>query len=111
MKKTYRQTPNGLVRVDQLPRRERKTPYIIGDMKPYRAVTGDAQGKMITSRSAHRAFLQRNNLVEVGNEYEYMTRHGGMSEDNPNIGLDTDPQAHEDRICRNLTDNLNKQYR
>lgn len=40
-------------------------PNIMGDIKPYRNVI---DGKEISSRSTHREFLRRNNVIEVGNE-------------------------------------------
>ena len=80
-----------------------KTHYVIGDIEPYQPVTGDMQGKWITSRKQHREFLRRNNLVEVGNEKAYMTRNGGMTSDNPNLMSE---KKHEERICRSLMKNL-----
>jgi hypothetical protein len=38
---------------------------ILNDIQPYKAV---ATGEIITSRSHHREYLKRNNLVELGNE-------------------------------------------
>ena len=78
---------------------------VIGDIEPYKAVTGDMEGKWITSRSQHREFLRRNNLVEVGNEKSYMTRYGGMSPDNPNLMSD---EKREEQICRSLVKNLER---
>jgi len=40
-------------------------PQIMRDIAPYRNVI---DGKEIGSRSTHREFLKRNNVVEVGNE-------------------------------------------
>lgn len=40
-------------------------PQIMRDISPYRNVI---DGKEIGSRSTHREFLKRNNVVEVGNE-------------------------------------------
>jgi putative FmdB family regulatory protein len=42
--------------------------YVQGDIAPYKALTGDKMGQWITSRKAHREFLKRNRLVEVGND-------------------------------------------
>ena len=78
---------------------------IIGEFKPYQPVTGDMQGKWITSRRQHREFLKRNNLVEVGNEKSYMTRYGGMTADNPNLLSD---EKREEQICRSLVKNLER---
>lgn len=79
--------------------------YIQPDIQPYVAVTGDMQGKVIDGRAAHRSYLARNNLVEVGNEQEYMTKNGGMADDNPNLKSD---RQHEDEVCRSLMTNLEK---
>ena len=49
---------------------DRKGPYVMGDIKPYQAV-GPEYGTWITSRSQHRAYLKRHNLIEVGNERKY----------------------------------------
>ena len=78
---------------------------IIGEFKPYQPVTGDMQGKWITSRRQHREFLKRNNLVEVGNEKSYMTRYGGMTADNPNL---ISKEKHEEQICQSLVKNLER---
>lgn len=40
-------------------------PMVIRDIEPYQNMI---DGKTISSRSEHRAFLRRNNCVEVGNE-------------------------------------------
>jgi hypothetical protein len=40
-------------------------PMVMPDIKPY---TSMADGTMVTSRSAHREMLKRNNCQEVGNE-------------------------------------------
>lgn len=82
-----------------------KSSHVVPDIQPYMAVTGDMQGKWIRSRREHRAFLKRNNLVEVGNEKAYMTRYGGMTPDNPNL---MSPEKHEERICRSLVKNLER---
>lgn len=41
------------------------SPMIMSDLDPYQNVL---DGKTISSRSEHREFLKRNNLIEVGNE-------------------------------------------
>jgi hypothetical protein len=38
------------------------------DIAPYKAMSGDKMGQMITSRKEHREFLKRNRFIEVGNE-------------------------------------------
>lgn len=47
-------------------RRELTAAMVIADIAPYRAVTGDRAGQEISSRRAHREFLKRNRLIEVG---------------------------------------------
>lgn len=39
--------------------------YIIPDIKPYRSMI---DGRMITSRSAHREHLKANNCIEIGDQ-------------------------------------------
>ena len=72
MKKTYRYDKKlgRMVEVTQDVVAERKGPYIMGDIEPYQAV-GPEYGKWITSRSEHRAYLRKHNLIEVGNERKY----------------------------------------
>jgi hypothetical protein len=48
----------------------RKGPAVWGDIEPYQVV-GPEYGKWITSRSKHREYLRRHNLIEVGNERKY----------------------------------------
>lgn len=50
--------------------RERKGPYVFGDIKPYQTV-GPEAGKWITGRAQHRDYLRRHGLTEVGNERKY----------------------------------------
>jgi hypothetical protein len=80
-----------------------KSHHVIPDIEPYRAVSGDMKGKWIRSRREHKAFLRRNNFVEVGTEKSYMTRHGGMSDDNPNLRSES---QREEQICRSLNKQL-----
>lgn len=104
MRKSWVQIDGKLVPKDEATfRSERKGPMVFGDIQPYQAVTGDMEGKWITSRSQHRSFLARNKLVEVGNEKAYMTRNGGMTSDNPNLMSE---RKHEERICQSLMKNL-----
>ena len=44
--------------------------HVMDDLKPYRVV-GPEHGKVIGSRSQHRDYLRRHNLIEVGNERKY----------------------------------------
>ena len=69
--------------VDETPKKEKvRSHYVIPDIQPYKAVAGDMAGKMITSRSQHRAFLKRNGFEEVGNESRQFFEYGGKSRDN-----------------------------
>ena len=86
-------------------RRSIRSHHIIPDIEPYIAVSGDMQGKAITSRVKHRDFLRRNDFIEVGNEKSYMTRNGGMTDDNPNLISD---KQHEANICQSLMKNLDR---
>ena len=42
--------------------------YSMPDIAPYMAVTGDRAGMEISGRAAHREYLKRNGLIELGNE-------------------------------------------
>ena len=79
--------------------RSNRSHYVQPDLEPYMAVAGDMAGKMIRSRREHREFLMRNNFEEVGNEKAYMTRNGGMSQDNPNL---VPASKREEQICQSL---------
>jgi len=46
-------------------RSELPAPMVMGDLKPYRNVI---DGKEVDGRVAHREFLKRNNVIEIGNE-------------------------------------------
>jgi hypothetical protein len=111
VRKTYRYDPDAkeLIPLDEWFAKygdpSEKAHHLIGEFKPYRPVTGDMEGKWITTRRQHREFLKRNNLVEVGNEKAYMTRHGGMTADNPNLMSDA---KREEQICRSLVKNLER---
>jgi hypothetical protein len=85
--------------------RSTKAHYVQPDLEPYIAVSGDMAGKMIRSRREHRAFLKRNKFEEVGNEKAYMTRHNGMTEDNPNLMPE---HKREEQICRSLSKTLDR---
>lgn len=54
-----------LVPKEEYTRVDVKAPYVIDDIQPYRSMEN---GKIISSRSTHRAHLRAHNLVEVGNE-------------------------------------------
>jgi hypothetical protein len=111
VRKTFRYDPDAkeLIPLDEWLRKygdpSEKAHHIIGEFKPYRPVTGDMEGKWITSRRQHREFLKRNNLVEVGNEKFHMTRYGGMTADNPNLMSN---EKREEQICRSLVKNLER---
>ena len=46
--------------------------HSIDDMKPYQVV-GPEYGLVINSRSRHREYLRRHNLIEAGNERKYFS--------------------------------------
>jgi hypothetical protein len=66
MRKTWRQDPKTgkLIPIEEY---QSKTTYhyVIPDQKEYRNVW---DGSMISGRRAHREFLKRHDLIEVGNE-------------------------------------------
>jgi hypothetical protein len=45
--------------------KRRRNHYVMADIQPYKSMI---DGRMITSRSQHRAHLKAHNCVEVGNE-------------------------------------------
>ena len=61
--------------------RRRNNFQIMPDIKDYKAV-GPEQDLVISGRKQHREYLKRHDLVEVGNEHDYMTRWGGKTYDN-----------------------------
>lgn len=105
MRKRWIQVNGELIPYDQYTFERESKVHIVGDIEPYRAVTGDMQGKWIKSRKEHRAYLKRNGLVEVGNEKAYFTRYKGMSPDNPNLKPES---YHEEQVCRSLIRNLRR---
>lgn len=81
------------VRAEEYVPPERKAPYVIGDLQPYRPVAGDEgrkffddpkNARLIGGRRQHREFLRRNNLIEVGNEMrpETVKKYHGKTEEN-----------------------------
>ena len=86
-------------------KKSKKLYSVMDDIPPYIAVTGDMQGKVISGRKAHMDFLHRNKLVEVGDEKSYMTRNGGMTDDNPNLKSD---KQYEEEVCQSLVTNLER---
>lgn len=44
-------------------------PYVIADIQPYQSMI---DGRMITSRSAHREHLKAHGCIEIGNETKYL---------------------------------------
>lgn len=62
--------PKGEAMLDDVVKKNTKrshlsAPMVMGDLKPYRNMV---DGKEVDGRVAHREFLKRNNLIEVGNE-------------------------------------------
>jgi len=47
-------------------------PAIISDIKPYKS---QVTGEMVSSRSRHNEILKERNLIEVGNETEYLVNN------------------------------------
>ena len=68
----YSQKLGKMVEVTYEERPERKSAYVMDDLKPYQVV-GPEYGKVIGSRSQHREYLRKHNLIEVGNERKYFT--------------------------------------
>lgn len=64
MHKTYIMVDGKLVEKEKVPP---PTFHVMRDIDDYRVV-GPEYGKVITSRSRHREYLKRHNLIEVGNE-------------------------------------------
>lgn len=111
MRKTYRYDPEtkDLIPVDRwLAKygRPRSTQHVIPDIEPYVAIAGDMAGKVIRSRKEHREFLKRNNFQEIGNEKDYMTRNGGMSDDNPNLISDKRREEHVWQMMKQAQEQL-----
>ena len=67
MRKTYVMRDGKLVPKTQI---EGHRLHILPDIQPYQAA-GPEYGKWITSRSQHREYLRKHNLIEVGNERRY----------------------------------------
>jgi hypothetical protein len=68
----YDKNTGKMVEVDMTNRPKRTAPHVMGDIEPYHA-RGPEYGKLISSRSQHREYLRRHNLIEVGNEKDYIT--------------------------------------
>jgi hypothetical protein len=73
-RRTYRydQKLGKMVEVTGEQRPERRSAHIIDDIKPYKVV-GPEYGKVISSRSTHREYLRKHNLIEAGNERKYFS--------------------------------------
>ncbi len=63
----WRQIEGELVLVEAVATTERKGPYVQSDIDPYHVV-GPEYNKLITSRSHHREYLRKHDLIEAGNE-------------------------------------------
>lgn len=66
----YDQNIGRMVEKGSKPAPTRTGPHIMPDIKPYQTV-GPEAGTWIKSRSQHREYLKRHNLIEVGNERKY----------------------------------------
>jgi hypothetical protein len=52
-----------------MPLNESAGPFVQGDLSPYRSMV---TGEMVSSRSRHREILRQHQLIEVGNETQYL---------------------------------------
>jgi hypothetical protein len=68
----YDKNTGKMIEVSMADRPKRKSPHIMGDIEPYH-VRGPEYGKLISSRSQHREYLRKHNLIEVGTEKDYVT--------------------------------------
>lgn len=116
MRKTYRYDPETkslvplhvwLAKYGRAP----KAHHVIPDIEPYVAIAGDRAGKVIRSRKEHREFLRRNNFEEIGNEKDYMTRNGGMSDDNPQLVPDRKREEHIWQTLKQTEEHLRSRNR
>ena len=74
MRKTYIYDKESGEMVEKTHAHVAKHHYIIPDIKEYQVV-GPEYGKVITSRSRHREYLKRHELVEVGDQKpKWMTK-------------------------------------
>ena len=88
---------------------ERKTselssPMVIRDIEPYKNMI---DGKMITSRSAHRDLLRAHNCVEVGNE-KMETKIAAPPKDNRREGLHRQLSDMSDRQANKILKQLKR---
>lgn len=58
----------------------RVAPDVMPDIQPYRSMI---DGRMITSRSEHRAHLKEHGMVEVGNDSSLHKPYRGIPDTNP----------------------------
>ncbi len=63
----YVYDPESKSMVPKAQERPQKGHFVIRDIKPYQVV-GPEYGKVISSRSHHREYLRKHDLIEVGNE-------------------------------------------
>lgn len=54
---------------------------VLTDIQPYKSM---ATGEMITSRSVHREHLKRHQLIEVGNEVNYL-KNSSRKQESPSV--------------------------
>ena len=67
MRKTYVYDKVAQAMVEKPVVEKKRFYHVMNDIDDYRVV-GPEYGKLITSRSRHREYLKRHNLIEVGNE-------------------------------------------
>jgi hypothetical protein len=70
MRQRYIQDPvtHKLIPADEWHQTEVNAPMVMSDIKPYKSMI---DGKMIESRSVHRAHLKQHNMIEIGNETKH----------------------------------------
>lgn len=68
-RKSWVQVNGELIEKENYTPEPRGAHYVIPDIQPYQSMV---DGKMITSRSAHRDHLRAHGLVEVGNETKHL---------------------------------------
>ena len=96
MKRTWVYIDGEAYEKGEAPRAE--GPMVMGDIAPYRSMI---DGRMITSRSAHRDHLRANGCVELGNEVAHATPPAGLPDANPEgrkelIRAQVDSMSHAD---------------
>ena len=81
MRKSYVQCPKTLKLIpkDKYFAKPPQTHMVMPDIAEYRNII---DGEVISSRSQHREFLRKHDLVEVGNEKESFSKYQGKTREN-----------------------------